>query len=180
MDIDEAVKIAELLGNIATAVGLLLAALSAMLALRAYKAQLQGAADAHMHGLFRDYLSLEADAVSPAKHLRLGPLKLYALEEMLGWVLEQEGRLDRWPKWWRPKDRRARHASLEAWRETIRCHLAGDQGVIDNVRCFMSCYGAEFLMFVADTCDVDEDFRARAAAHLDAVNKGRPRPEDQR
>jgi len=46
----------------ATSIGLVVAAISAAVGVAAYRAQLASAAEAHMHGLFRDFLRLCVEA----------------------------------------------------------------------------------------------------------------------
>jgi hypothetical protein len=100
---------AELFSYIATILGFLVAMFAGVIALRPYIYNTRAAANAQMHGLFRDYLRLRFDYLSgnttvksaagnlsETPHSQLVGLKLYALEEMYAWTRREEKYLRSW------------------------------------------------------------------------------------
>jgi hypothetical protein len=166
------------LSSIATIIGVLIAVLGGYLALRSYRSANRMASHAHMHALFRDYLrtqfdfelgliSLGAGRDTAASRERLGrdvaPLKLYVLEEMWVWLSDQRRGRDEW-RVARALSSRIRHRKWanDAWANTILSHIVTDMpAVLDNLRGATHCYSLDFLKFLADGLqEEDDEFRA--------------------
>jgi len=173
--------------NVTAKIGLVVALIGGIVAFRAFQTQARDSANAHMHGLFRDYLRLQFDyedhavglpeALAQRRARKLTSFKLYVLEEMHAWV-ENERKKVRSPLFppWSRKGRRDRSDALDAWVETIRSHveeqwdlsrlmLAGDGG----------CYGLRFLEFVAAGDSADPAFVAWTRAPRRNLDARRPR-----
>ncbi len=170
----------ELAANAATAAGLVIGVIGALIAYRSFSAQRIATRDSHLHAAFRAHLEAElAYGTDPKLAGRLVVLKLYTLEEMQGAVLggrQDLSGLQGHLMGRRARDRAAR--SLRSWEETILSHLEGDDVALENIRQRLSCYGVEFLRLLAERARLDEAFKADINAHLLASAKGRERPAD--
>ena len=74
---NDAADAATTFGGVIAGLSLIVTAYSSVVAVRAYQAQQRSAADAHMHGLFREYLVADADGRAES-----GAFRLYTFEEM--------------------------------------------------------------------------------------------------
>lgn len=156
--------------NLATILGVAVAVLAGLVALRTYRAANRNADNAHMHALFRDYLrirfdhELAASQGSDGDGLRdeAASIKLYVLEEMWGWVAAQRRRYHNWPLIRNFQRVSQRRQILDAWCATINSHIRGDEEeVLENLEDNRDCYSPEFLQYLADSFD-DPRFQAIA------------------
>lgn len=120
--------------NVASTVGFGIGLVGLLIALKTYRKNSADAAFAHMHSLFREYLTKSSGGARlPAGH----SFQFYVLEEMVVWL----------NKFWWPfgvinrDDRRA-------WRQTIRNHLLLYPDAIKKLKTSHGSYGKPFLRFV--------------------------------
>ncbi len=171
--------------NVATTCGVVLAIVSAFIALAAYTRSASDSANNHMHGIFREYLRLRYDFETylrehnlkaddeGIKNLRFDVVasRLYAAEEMWAWVRAR----DRW--WLRMISRRHRD-NHRAWLATVVSHVVGEEPpeitsqVLSN---YIRCYSVGFLRFVTPYVNV-ETLDNAVAQHWECYQRGRPRP----
>jgi hypothetical protein len=152
--------------SLATAFGLPLGVVAAYVATRSYVRTTRNADDAHMHGLFRDYLLRRLDFVGPrADDIDLANLpaadrdmmvfRLYVLEEMFGWLGRQWVNQRRPSRFHGRKSREAYARRLDyllGWRKTIQHHLTVDQpnATSQNLIKHGKYYSTDFLLFAAE------------------------------
>lgn len=171
-------------------VALVVALAGAAIALNTYTSSARDAANAHMHGLFRDYLRarLDVSMATPPKRSalpyesvsdQLTALKLYALEEMYSWVQREEKYNRDWLIWtpYRgSKARRDRSDFLYSWRKTILVHASQEgASVLKSFQDYASCYSVAFLRFVADDW-CNQELENLVERHETALHERKRRP----
>ena len=181
---------AQLFANFATILGFFVAIFAGVVALRAYISNTRAAANAQMHGLFRDYLRLRFDYAShtideKATENPLGEqllsqlagLKLYALEEMYVWIRREEGLLRSFAGFpLRKTERRYQQDIINSWKATILTHTHQEEAaVLASIVDYTRCYSVEFLKFLASDWKHGELTRL-VERHSIAVNEGHERP----
>jgi len=167
---------------LATTLGVPLALLGGWLALLSYRADKQSAANAHMHGLFKDYLQTELESHTNPQFKTndvaedVAGLKLYTLEEMYVWIRDQEQQVISLHPWEGAKKRQCRKDALNGWRATIHMHAKKNRDAAKaSILDYTTCYSVEFLEFVNSRLG-DSDLAARIAVHRKALDQGKPRP----
>ena len=181
---------AQLFANVATILGFFVAIFAGVVALRAYISNARAAANAQMHGLFRDYLRLrfdyashttDEDATAKTHGEKLLPqlagLKLYALEEMYVWTRREEGFLRSFAGFpLRKNERLYQRDIINSWKATILTHTHQEEvAVLESIEDYTRCYSVEFLKFLASDWKNDELTRL-VERHSKAVNEGHERP----
>ncbi|QTN18908.1 hypothetical protein HZ989_11775 [Brevundimonas sp. AJA228-03] len=121
--------------NTASAIGFVVGVIGLFLALLTYRKNSTDAAFAHVHALFREYLT-ESPNATTATDPKLS-FHFYVLEEMVIWLSRQ-----RWPLSSLSKDDR------DAWTHTIRCHIYKHPAAIKRLVHSHPSYGKPFLRFV--------------------------------
>lgn len=166
--------------NTISAVALVLAVVGAFIAYRSFTQSADGSANAHMHGLFRDYLRIRFDYENEAnktggRREQLVSFKLYVLEEMHAWVIRERRKVT----WWfsppfRKKDRDDRTDSLNAWEKTILFHVCENWGEAEvNFWNNSDCYGVRFLELIAERSGMADDrFKTWVRQQRANVNAG--------
>lgn len=166
-----------ILANLATILGVAVAVLAGLIALRTYRSSNRNADNAHMHALFRDYQRIRFDHELACSQGSDGEglsdvaasIKLYVLEEMWVWVAAQRRRYHDWFGVRDLKRVRWRRQSLNAWCATINSHIKIDQAeVLENLEANSDCYSPGFLQYLAANFE-DPRFKA-----LQAI---KPKPE---
>ena len=180
--------------NAATVFGIAAAGVTIVLALVSYEASQTLGRQAHMHGLFRDFLRFEAEfaekndrraAADEEARAEVGlPLadklgfRLYTMEEMWAWIRAEEAyRALRWRILGEPD-------AIVAWRRTVRTHVVqvnepasdGATRLWRHLDRYADCYGADFLRQLTSWCPdlaplVQDEFEQRRAA-----DRGERRP----
>jgi hypothetical protein len=180
--------------QVATAVGLPVALLAGAIALVSYRTSRRAAGDAHMHGLFREFLiaRLESDRSPNAtetafdgtsrgkweKSVRgqLAGLKLYALEAMWEWVRTQERAWLMRAPFTLIRPWRTRLDMLASWRSTIIVHLNQEsEEVLLSIRDYADCYSLSFLEFARDNSALGRRAVQSAIDRREKLRKGRVR-----
>ena len=146
-----------LLSAVAAWVGAIIAAGSAFLALLTYRAQVEAAAEMHVHQLFGGLMQANLTAGELHRSYRMNTLRLYTLEEVFDWVHEQRRDLK---SLWRflpsTKSCAEREAELDAWLETVASHLRADMRHRMGSE-QAKCYGPAFVAFVAARAPEHDD-----------------------
>jgi len=161
--------------NVIAGCALFVATGGGIIAYGAFLRTAEDTANAHMHGMFCDFLQkrLEyAETEGPrVQHLRA--FKIYALEEMEAWVRAQKRKLRSvlFPPWG-AYQRAVRKDALCAWDETIVSFLADWADTDEEIRLSGPCYGTPMLRFIqkhsnGKTPSVDQELVDRAKANKD-------------
>lgn len=182
------------LANLAAVVAIFIGLFGGYVALRTYLAGAQSAANAEMHGLFRDYLRLRFDyalhaaetppkaggEAVPSSRLseslldQLAGLKLYALEQMFAWTRREERLFVIFPL---DNSRRSHQGDvINSWKATILVHARQENaGVRKSIINYTRCYSVDFLEFIAADWK-DDGLKTIVAKHRDALERKCKRP----
>ena len=175
--------------DVATTLGLPIAAVAALAAFASYWFGKRAAGDAHMHALFREYLIArlqhdQSNSLVPRERQRstsvkgvegqLAGLKLYALEAMWDWVRRNDHCWLRKLGFDRIGPLKARLDVIDAWRSTIIVHLNQDcREVRRSIWEYPDCYSLSFLGFVRDQSRVGRRVVQAALAKREAIKAER-------
>jgi hypothetical protein len=167
-------------------------------ALKSFLASTQATSHDHMHQMFQRFLEArdrlserlvkDADGddsqsrrkkvSSLREDLDFGGSALYFLEEVFAWTVSEETQVKRvlmWPITSR-QERRRRMDIVKSWRATIIAQLLTHKSdVLDSLKGYASCYGADFLSFAALTLRDDELIEI-ASRSVVAARSGGERP----
>ena len=109
------------IGDWAALAGVIIATLSAGIAIHTYRGSLRESSRAHMHSVFRDYLRLCIECPDGPKE-DLDAYRFYALEEVFIWARTERGR------WWFDRMGASDHKS---WMATIDFHILDADDPLD-------------------------------------------------